>query len=112
MSRESATLVGYGPKTDKSTKVSLVRHKIEPRELCAAKYNPEKTVDAEIRHRIETSLPRMFQNSLICAGDVLSSRFGACGGDSGAPLIQYETDINTFEKTVIIIQHYHNPTPH
>ena len=40
--------------------------------------------------KIERSLPNLFQETLICAGDKFS-RKGLCHGDSGGPIINFDS---------------------
>ena len=42
--------------------------------------------------KIQKSLPDRFQNSLICAGDKLS-RKGICLGDSGGPMVTFDSSL-------------------
>jgi len=97
MSGDSVTLVGYGPETDKSTKINELRHKIRGQRFCAAKYNPERTSTFLLRQKIETTLPKRFLPTLICANAPRSDE-GTCSGDSGGPLIVEDVvDYDTFE---------------
>lgn len=90
MRGDPATLVGYGPKTDKSTKVNQLQHTIIPQQRCEAIYDPSRPVNFQVSLKIETTLPNMFKGSLICAGNLGNPQEGTCGGDSGAPLIVSE----------------------
>ena len=54
--------------------------------------------------KLQRSLPFKFQDSLICAGDKLSST-GVCKGDSGGPLIQYDSNINNQQFVQIGVVH-------
>lgn len=104
MRGHSATLTGYGPnlQSDKSTELNQITQTIEGQRLCSAKYDSERTVNPKLRSTIETALPEMFKDTLVCAGNALNSRVGTCAGDSGGPLIMYKTDLNTFKKTFFL----------
>ena len=108
MKNQFATLVGYGPETDKSTEVNLINQKIIPIRRCNFKYNPAKTNEFLLRQKIEITLPHMFQHGLICAGKPGNSQEGTCGGDSGAPLLTEETvDYDTGEIKFMIVAVLH-----
>ena len=91
-------VVGYG-QTEKSTLLNQLRHKIEPAWRCEFEYDPEKNVKK--KSLIQLTLPNKFDDSLICAGDVTSSAFGTCQGDSGAPL---STDIFDRESKEVVYE--------
>ena len=73
--------IGYGPETVKSTLLNQLRHKINPSWSCDFEYDPDKNLKKKTI--IELTLPKKFDNSLICAGDKFSSALGTCAGDSG-----------------------------
>ena len=50
MSGKTATLVGYGPKTETSTKVNEFWPTVQPQRLCSSKYNPDKALTFQLRH--------------------------------------------------------------
>ena len=77
-------VVGYG-QTEKSTLLNQLRHKIIPSWRCEFDYDPERNVKKKTE--IQLTLPNKLDDSLICAGDIFSSAFGTCPGDSGAPLL-------------------------
>ena len=87
-------VVGYG-QTEKSTLLNQLRHKIFPSWRCEFYYDPEKNVKK--KSLIQLTLPNKFDDSLICAGDVTSSAFGTCPGDSGAPLLTDFLDLKSGE---------------
>ena len=111
MMEDFAVLVGYGPKTDDSSELNQIRHKIEPTYVCNGLYLPENseiTKRESIRSRVAQDLPDMFNDeSVICASDVFSMAKGTCPGDSGAPLIKNIRDRSTLlkEKTLIAVLH-------
>ena len=73
-----------------------LRQTIQKQRVCAAKYDPKRSVTNLLRRKIETTLPNGFNENLLCAGDRSSK--GTCAGDSGAPLIVHETvDYDTLE---------------
>ena len=81
-------VVGYGHWT--ITLLNQLRHKIFPSWRCEFLYDPEKHVNK--KPEIQRTLPNKFDDTLICAGDVTSSAFGTCPGDSGAPLLTDDFD--------------------
>ena len=73
------TLVGYGPKTDKSTLVNKLIQRILPKRRCAAIYDAEKDHPTfQLALKIQTTLPDGFKDGLICAD--VSSHKGTCAG--------------------------------
>ena len=106
MRGDFATLVGYGPKTDESTKVNQINLRILPQRRCAAIYDPEKTSKFQVSHKIRNTLPNMFKDGLICTS--VNSHKGTCGGDSGAPLMIDEfVDYDSGEKIFKLIAVLH-----
>jgi len=101
-----ATLVGYGPENDQSTRVNLLNQRILPQRRCAAIYDPKKTSKFEVSLKINNTLPDMFKDGLICA-DAISDK-GSCAGDSGAPLmIEDYLDYDSGEKIFKLIAVLH-----
>ena len=86
-------VVGYGHWT--STLLNQLRHKIFPSWRCEYDYDPK--INVKKKTEIQDTLPNKFDDSLICAGDVTSSAFGTCPGDSGAPLLTDFLDLKSGE---------------
>ena len=79
MAEFQATLVGYGPATDNSTKVNQIKHRIEYNAVCAGIHDPEKVItnsNTWLKEKIKVELPHMFENGLVCGGDHFNPNFG------------------------------------
>ena len=106
LSKHSATVVGYGPNNDQSKGLNEIRQKIYSRRECEIRYAPENA-HCELRQIIRSTLPNNFEDSVICAGKRFDPTQGTCAGDSGAPLLTYETDFDTHQIKYVLLAILH-----
>jgi len=92
--KQTVDVIGYGPMRgdDDKDRTALTRLGLTARSkrFCNKKYTLQ-TTDANY-FVIEQSLPNKFNNpSIFCAQNAGASD-GTCGGDSGGPIVQFETE--------------------
>ena len=99
----STSVVGYGANFIKDGKATLqeARFEIFPSSTCNTTYATSSYLN---RLKITRSLPDLFQEDLICAGDPYSDD-GVCRGDSGGPLVIFTTNVNGFSHVQIGVTH-------
>ena len=64
--KQSATIVGFGPKDNKSKKMRQINQRIRSHNYCNRRYKPENA-DIKLRSLIRKVLPDGLDDTLICA---------------------------------------------
>ena len=83
-----------------------ISQKIYSKRDCEFRYDPENA-DFVLRRTISSTLPNKFKDSVICACNRFNPNQGTCAGDSGAPLLTYETDFDTHQIKYVLLAILH-----